>query len=368
MTRPPTVALFTPMKGPDHKVPSGDRTFARLVAAALAAGGHTVVRPTELAIWCAEPDRLAAVEAEAAAEVDRIAAGWRVLGPADAILTYHSYHKAPDLVGPPLAARFALPYAILEASRAPKRESGPWARGFALADAALAEADAVGAVTGHDAVALAAHVPDKVVRVPPFVDTAPFRRPNVAARDSLVSAAMMRPGRKADSVRVLADVLAAVRSRRPGVSLALAGDGAERAALAPLFPAGTMRGLTDADGLAALYARAALFVWPAIDEPFGFAFLEAQAAGLPVVGGAAPGVAEVVVHGETGLLVPPRDVAAMAQAVLSLLADDGRRAAFGARAREFASANDLAAGTRRLEVLLARAALHRAARVARGAA
>ena len=282
------IALLTPMKPPDHPVPSGDRTFARLIRAALVLGGHEVTLPSALRTWCRTPHDLPAVEAEAAREVERIAAAWRAGGAPGAILTYHNYHKAPDLLGPPLARRFARPYAIVEPSRAPRRATGEWARGFALADAALDAAGALGAVTANDRAALVDHAPGKVVPLAPFVDVAPFRR--TAARDprALVCAAMLRPGRKAHSVRVLADAFRRVRAARPDVTLTLAGDGPERNPLAALFPAGTFAGLLTHDALAELYARAALFVWPAIDEPFGFTFLEAQAAGLPVVGGRAP--------------------------------------------------------------------------------
>ncbi len=52
--------------------------------------------------------------------MERIAEAWRDEGAPDAILTYHNYHKAPDLIGArPLAERFGCPYAIVEASRAP---------------------------------------------------------------------------------------------------------------------------------------------------------------------------------------------------------------------------------------------------------
>lgn len=81
--------------------------------------------------------------------------------------------------------------------------------------------------------------------------------------------------------------------------------------------------------LALLYRAADLAVVPSIYEPFGFASLEAMAAGLPVVGTDVGGIAEVVAHGETGLLVPvvPKegrhevDVEALAQAQLTLLKD-----------------------------------------------
>ncbi len=195
-------------------MPSGDRTFARLVVAALERTGHEVVRPHAPSTWRAEPHDFAALDRAAQAAVGRIAAGWRERAP-DAVLTYHSYHKAPDLVGPPLAAAFALPYAVLEASRAPRHARSPWAAGFERADAVLAEADAVGAVTAHDAAELTRHVPHKVVRVPPFLDVAPFLMQRAPRPDALACAAMMRPGRKAEGVRVLADALARVRASGP---------------------------------------------------------------------------------------------------------------------------------------------------------
>ena len=77
--------------------------------------------------------------------------------------------------------------------------------------------------------------------------------------------------------------------------------------------------------LPALYAACDLYVWPAVREAYGLAMLEAQAAGLPVVAGREGGVAEVVQHGVTGILTPPRDPQAFARAIETLLADPDRR-------------------------------------------
>jgi len=97
-----------------------------------------------------------------------------------------------------------------------------------------------------------------------------------------------------------------------------------------------------------LYSQAALFVCPSIYEPFGIINLEAMACGTPVVASAVGGIREVVVHEETGLLVPVEwecpaehvpQVAArfardLAGAVNRLLADPERRAVMGRKARE----------------------------------
>jgi glycosyltransferase involved in cell wall biosynthesis len=77
-------------------------------------------------------------------------------------------------------------------------------------------------------------------------------------------------------------------------------------------------------------------VWPAIKEPIGMVFLEAQAAGLPIVAGDRPGVGSVVERDRTALLPPEGDVAAFADAVAGLLDDPARRAAMGACALAFA--------------------------------
>jgi colanic acid/amylovoran biosynthesis glycosyltransferase len=84
-------------------------------------------------------------------------------------------------------------------------------------------------------------------------------------------------------------------------------------------------------------AAADLFLHPAISEGFCNAVLEAQAAGLPVVCSDADGLAENVLDGVTGLVVPRRDPAALAAAIEELAADPERRKRMGAAGRERAA-------------------------------
>ncbi|MEM0905903.1 MAG: glycosyltransferase family 4 protein [Pseudomonadota bacterium] len=357
------------MKAPDSPVPSGDRTFARLIIAALEGSGHTVVRPPQPITWRKSPPDFAAL-ADEANRAAQAAVNALKDAPPDVVLTYHNYHKAPDLMGPLLADAFDVPFAIVEASRAPRRANGPWAEGFAAADRALLAADAVGAVTQHDKPQLLTLVPGALVEVAPFIDVRPFAgaHPGEAAQQGeaaqrgegfdvgegahVVTTVMMRGGRKAESLKVLAKAWALIAKARPDARITVAGDGPERTALEPLFPPGAFVGRLNQADLASLFCRADLFIWPAIDEPFGFVFLEAQAAGLPVIGGNARGVRDVVRDSVSGLLVPPTAPDAIAHAALTLLGDDAKRAAMGEAARAFAHQNDLVAGQERLKRLI----------------
>jgi glycosyltransferase involved in cell wall biosynthesis len=70
-----------------------------------------------------------------------------------------------------------------------------------------------------------------------------------------------------------------------------------------------------------LYAQSDVFAMPSLTEAFGLVFLEAMAAGLPVVGTRAGGVPELIEHGQNGLLVEPDDHDALACALMRLLQD-----------------------------------------------
>jgi alpha-maltose-1-phosphate synthase len=84
-----------------------------------------------------------------------------------------------------------------------------------------------------------------------------------------------------------------------------------------------------------LYSHAAVFCCPSVYEPFGLINLEAMACETPVVASAVGGILEVVVDGETGLLVPPGKPDALAEALRRLLGDPalGRRLGRAGRRR-----------------------------------
>jgi glycosyltransferase involved in cell wall biosynthesis len=113
-----------------------------------------------------------------------------------------------------------------------------------------------------------------------------------------------------------------------GMKLVVAGDGPLRAQVPGAL------GFVPHDELEGLYARAALVACPSRREGFGVACLEAMAHGRPVVATDVGGLRDLVVDGETGLVVPPRDPDALRGALERLLGDPELRRKLGTAGRE----------------------------------
>ena len=171
----------------------------------------------------------------------------------------------------------------------------------------------------------------------------------------LLNVAMFRPEKnQRELVQLVADLPATADWQ-----LWLAGDGPARAEIEALMaPFGSrvrFAGAVPHGELPSLYATADLYLWPAINEAYGMAFLEAQAAGLPVVAGRTGGVPAVVADTVTGLLTPIGDAASFAAAVSRLLDSADERARLGAAAAaRVASRHDERAAAQALAAALAR--------------
>lgn len=372
------IAFYAPMKTPAHPVPSGERQMARLLWAALEKAGHQVQLASSFRSYDAggcirRQRRLAAIGKRLA---DRMIARYRS-GPAaerpQMWFTYHLYHKAPDWLGATVSNALDIPYLVAEASSAPKQAQGPWADGYAAANQAIAAADLVIILNRSDRRCLVPLVtaPDRLASLPPFIDTALFLRAAADRRHHrlelaqrlgldanepvLLAVAMMRPGDKLRSYQILAGALKRIVDRP--WTLVVGGDGPARAdvtrALAAISGRVRWLGLIHEHALPATYAAADLFAWPAVNEAYGLAFLEAQAAGLAVVGGDCGGVPDVVADGETGWLVPVGDAPAFADAVAGLLDDRTRRRKMARRATSRAATrHDLAPASEALAALM----------------
>ncbi|HEY7509304.1 MAG TPA: glycosyltransferase [Vicinamibacteria bacterium] len=157
---------------------------------------------------------------------------------------------------------------------------------------------------------------------------------------------------------LLLQAAAACRSRGLALALAIAGEGplhAELEAQARAAGLGTsLRLLGRRSDVRELMRACDVFVFPSLYEAFGVALLEAMACGAAVVASRVGGIPEIVEDGASGLLVPPADPAALADAIACLAERPDRRRALGRAARLRAEAFDIRETVRRLESLYAR--------------
>ncbi|MFD6417916.1 glycosyltransferase family 4 protein [Streptomyces sp. NPDC060194] len=182
---------------------------------------------------------------------------------------------------------------------------------------------------------LADHGVPRVHLWPRGVDTARFRP---GLRDAALRRALAPGGelivgyvgRLAPEKRV--ELLAGV-CRLDGVRVVVVGAGPAEQSLRAALPGAVFAGQRTGAELARLYASLDVFAHTGPQETFCQTVQEAMASGLPVIAPAAGGPRDLVRHGGTGFLVPPGDAVAVRDAVTGLLADPGRRAAFGRAGR-----------------------------------
>ncbi|MGV8988014.1 MAG: glycosyltransferase family 4 protein [Cypionkella sp.] len=331
-------AFYAPLKPPTNPVPSGDRQMARALMLALE-GEARVDLASDLRLYdgLGDANVQRALQSQAEQEGLRTVAraasqGW------SAWISYHSYYKAPDILGPIVSRALGIPYVLIEATRAKKRLTGPWSGFEDLAEAAADHADLIFYLTDRDHEALVRDAPQgqKLVRLQPFLsaqDLPPLPQ-HQADPAVLLCVGMLRPGDKAASYQIVAEVLAQLQTS--DWHLRIAGDGPDRIAIQAMFaPYGdrvTFLGQLDAAGVQREYAHASVLLWPGVNEAFGLVYLEAQAAGLPVVAQDRPGVRDVVIP--QGLVALKGGAQALANATDALLQSPDlhrKRAAEGRR-------------------------------------
>ncbi len=203
--------------------------------------------------------------------------------------------------------------------------------------------DAVVAVSRFTEAALISRMnvaPEAIALIPNGVDTAKFRmladagdvleRLGLAGRRCVLGVGRLVERKGFDqAIRAMPAILDAV----PNVHYLIVGEGPSRSALENLIETlglqdhVTLLGYVDDLTLVRIYAACELFLMPnrtlanGDTEGFGLVFLEANACGLPAVGGRAGGAVDAILHGENGLLVNSENVADIATAVTSILMD-----------------------------------------------
>ena len=375
------LAFYTPVKHPYETEPSGDRELGRLLMAALRGLGFAPRLASRLVTYrrAFDPADSARVERIAALTAARLIARHRRARPAQrpqAWVTYQSYYRAPDLVGPPVATALAIPYVLVDTYLSAKSRRTPFRPWVSAARLAVRRADLVFLMSPRDRPRVAAcrgvrFAAERILDLPPAVDLGRFEastaqraacRAALAARfpgsdgPVILAVAAMREVKKLEPYRILADALAhlhAVAPTRPW-RLAVVGDGPARPAVAAaldVLPPGRVAflGSLEPEILPTAYLGADLFAFPG---RFHVVYLQAAAAGLPVVACAGPGPDPMVAPGGALLTLPTPD--AFATGVAQLLDDPALRDTMGAAARRFVAADrTLEAFQRRLAAGLA---------------
>lgn len=332
------IAFYAPMKPPTHATPSGDRQMARAIVAAL--GNAELVSELRLYEGKGDADAQAALHLHAKAEAERLiakGADWQ------AWVTYHNYYKAPDIIGPLVSRALDIPYIQIESSRSTKRLNGPWAKFAQLSEAAADHADLIFYLTDRDHAALKLHKPAKqtLTKLHPFLATETLPKPSPLTGKTILTVAMLRAGDKLASFELIAQTLPLLTT--PDWRLEIAGDGPARGDVEALFSPFKAQvkfiGQLDQSALNAAYQKAAAFLWPGVNEAFGMVYLEAQAAGVPVVAQDRFGVRDVV-HPD-GLVTQGHGPIAMAQSLDALLQSPALRQSRGRASRAFIAQNHL---------------------------
>ena len=345
--------FYAPMKSPTNPKPSGDRTVARLLVTALKALGYDVDILEGFKSYSAEPSLYREKRRALLAKWEK-GRTQIVSKKPDLWITYHSYYKAPDLIGPRAANELGVPYLIFEPSFSPARSGTCWDQQVTDARISFERADRLLPMKSKDVPPLSdiPGVAGKINLLPPFVPSPNRTRPSLsigqrvywrkhlgvqAHTPVLFCAAMMRPGKKRDSYQFLAQSLRYLLHL--DWHLVIAGDGPEHRSIRSAFDAIAHRtsflGQVPHERLQQMYAAADLFVWPGLGEAYGMVYLEAAAGGTPSIAVQGDGVREVIKDGLTGTLVEHASANAYALGIARLLLNVADRRQMGTHAMRF---------------------------------
>lgn len=362
------ISFYAPFKPIDHHHPSGDLVTAREIHDFLKRRGHRLTTASRLrSRWIywkpwMTPRLVGEIRRSRRRCLDNRSVLW---------FTYHTYYKAPDLIGPTVSRRCGVPYVVFQGIYSTKRRRRlRTVAGFFLNRRALKSAAHVFTNKKVDLINLSRIIPpERLTYIAPGLHPRMFvfngqarhelrQRWDAGPDPVILSVAMFRPGVKARGlswvIRTCGQLLTAGRPLR----LVIVGDGQEKARLHKqardlMGERVEFAGRIPRELLYRYYSAADVFVFPGFDESLGMVYLEAQSCGLPVVAFRNAGVPEAVQDGTTGLLVPLNSAADFEAAVDRLISDAGLRRQMGTRAKTYVrSAHDLDVNYRAMDDIL----------------
>ena len=344
------ICFYAPFKPLGHPHPSGDLVTATGIFDFMVQRGHRVFQASSLRCrwiyW--KPWLWPVVLRERRRAVRKLSSQG-----AELWFTYHSYYKAPDLLGPSVAAKLNIPYVIFQGIYSTKRRRR-WVTkpGFYLNQNALQRADHVFANKSVDLLNLKRLLPaGRVSYVAPGIIPAEFsfdeqarcefrRLWNAGEEPVIFSAAMFRADVKTEGLTWVIRACGELLRRGLNFRLVIAGDGRKKEQLQYLADQQapgrvSFIGKIPRADMYRCYSAADLFVFPGIRESLGMVYLEAQSCGLPVVAFRNAGVPEAVQDGKTAILVPMYAMEPFAAAIEQLITDKNLRQQMGLAAKSY---------------------------------
>lgn len=258
-------------------------------------------------------------------------------------LSYHSYYKAPDLLGSYCCRKLAIPYVIFQGIYSTKhRKRFATLPGFLLNKKVLLSANHIFTNKKRDLKNLKRLVhKDRLTYIAPGIDPSNFTFSS-DSRDSLrtkwnpegkpviMTAAMFRPGVKTEGILHVIESCSQLVREGKDIILWIAGDGTchnEINKKADQLLPGRVRflGQIARHKMHRYYSGADIFAFPGIEESLGMVYLEAQSCNLPVVAYKDWGGGEAVIHDRTGLLSAAAEPSNFTRNINRLLNDNELR-------------------------------------------
>lgn len=312
------ISYYMPFKPPGHNNPSGDLIIGTELQKFLAEKHTIELASTLRSRWIYwKPWNLYLAKRE-----QKRICNFLQTKPQDLWFTYHSYYKAPDIIGPACCRKLKIPYTIFQGIYSTKRKRKlKTFPGFILNRRALEAAKIVFTNKKADLINLKRLLSnERIYYIAPGVQPDQFcfdpdarkvlrEQWQTGDRRVVLTTAMLRPGVKTEGVKTVINSCAALREKHKDILLVVIGDGKNRDVLEleareKLGKHCLFLGKIPRLNLYHYYSAADLFAFPGIQESLGMVYLEAQSAGLPVAAYSDWGASEAVVNNSTGLLTP----------------------------------------------------------------
>jgi len=332
------IAFYAPFKPLGHKNPSGDLAIAGGLVRFLEEQGHSIhVQSTVRARWIYFKPWLWPLL------IRDFLGSLRTLHkhPPDLWLTYHTYYKAPDLIGPWVCKLLKIKYVVFQGIYSTKRKRKlKTILGFYLNTAALTQADHVFTNKLSDLKNLKRIIPDGCLSyIRPGIKPEEFERNESFGRQQrkkweieencpiILTAGMFRDDVKTQGLSWLLMCCSELEKKGLKFHLVIAGSGKMRnelRLLAQRYIPGryTFAGKIHRKEMHRFYSSGNVFAFPGIRESLGMVYLEAQSCMLPVVAFNNGGIPEVVEDKKTGFLLPMYDCKKFSDMLAYLLKND----------------------------------------------